>query len=53
MWKGYAQRKKVAQMRKDELVFIGMVPNSQPVSHKNSAINQAKKTEVGWNGETV
>ncbi len=33
-------------MRKDELVFIGMIANTQPTSHKNSAIAQAKKTEV-------
>lgn len=50
VWKGYAQRNKTLKLREEELIFIGMQPNSDTsAKHKDSPINKVSRREVSCN----
>jgi hypothetical protein len=47
VWKGYSQRNKTLKLREEELIFIGMQPNSDtPTHHKDSPVSKVSKREV-------
>ena len=47
VWKGYSQRNKTLKLREEELIFIGMQPNSDaPTHHKDSPVSKVNKREV-------
>ena len=45
LWRGYITRKKAAQMREEEFMFLGMEPTPSPKDLKQLPQYQAKKTE--------
>ena len=47
VWKGYSQRNKTLKLREEELIFIGMQPNTDTqVHHKDSPVSKVNKREV-------